>query len=98
MIDAQRATALARALGATPGQISAGLATAQLLPALAGIGLGIPAGLGLYILAGGHTAANPPTLWLLAVIPATLLVVAALTAIPVHIGAHRSIAQTLAAE
>ena len=66
---------------------------------MAAICLGIPAGLGLYILAGGHAAAaNPPILWLLAVIPGTLIVVAALTAIPAQNGAHRSIAQTLAAE
>ena len=45
-----------------------------------------------------HTRRNPPILWLLAVIPGTLLAVAALTAIPAQIGAHRSIAQTLAAE
>ena len=34
VIDAQRPTALARALGATPGQITAGLATSQLMPGL----------------------------------------------------------------
>src|SRR5258708_40221655 len=34
VIDAQTATALARALGATPRQVSAGLSTAQLLPGL----------------------------------------------------------------
>jgi hypothetical protein len=47
---------------------------------------------------GQHAAASPPISWLLAVVPATLIVVATLTAIPAHIGAHRSIAQILAAE
>ena len=90
VIDAQRPTALARALGATPGQITAGLATAQLMPGLLAACLGIPLGLALYQLAGGHVAqASPPVLWLLAVIPGTLIVVAALTAIPARIGANR---------
>jgi putative ABC transport system permease protein len=71
VIDAQRPTALARALGATPTQISAGLAGAQLLGAVPAICLGIPAGFGLYDLAGGNAdTATPPILWLLAVIRA----------------------------
>ena len=99
VIDAQIATALARALGATPRQISAGLTTAQLLPALVAACVGIPAGLLLYQLAGGHLSeATPPLLWLLAVIPGTLITVAAVTAIPARIGAHRSVAQVLRAE
>jgi putative ABC transport system permease protein len=99
VIDAQIATALARALGATPRQISAGLTTAQLLPGLVAACVGIPAGLLLYQLAGGHLSeATPPLLWLLAVIPGTLITVAAVTAIPARIGAHRSVAQVLRAE
>ena len=99
VIDAQIATALARALGATPRQISAGLTTAQLLPALVAACVGIPAGLLLYQLAGGHLSeATPPLLWLLAVIPGTLITVAAVTAIPARIGANRSVAQVLRAE
>ena len=46
-LDARRASALARALGATPQQVSAGLSAAQVLPALAGAILGIPGGLAL---------------------------------------------------
>jgi putative ABC transport system permease protein len=99
VIDAQAATALARALGATPRQISAGLTTAQLLPGLIAACVGIPAGLLLYQLAGGHlNEAQPPLLWLLAVIPATLIVVAAVTAIPARIGARRPVAQVLRTE
>ncbi len=96
MIDAQRPTALSRALGATPWQISAGLTAAQLIPDLIAACLGIPAGLALYQLAGGHLQeASPPLWWLLAVIPGTLLVVALLTAIPARIGAARSPAEIL---
>lgn len=94
VIDAQRPTALSRVLGATPWQMGAGLTVAQLIPGLVGSCLGIPLGLGLYHAAGGHDPA-PPLLWLLAVIPATLIVVALLTAIPARFGATRSPAEVL---
>ena len=99
VIDAQGATALARALGATPRQISAGLTTAQLLPALVAACLGIPAGLLLYGLAGGHVSeAQPPVTMLLTVIPGTLIAVALMTAIPARIGARRPVAEVLRAD
>ncbi len=98
VIDAQRPTALARAIGATRRQISVALTAAQLFPALAACCFGIPAGVGLYLLIGGAHRASPPVLWLVAVIPGTLLVVALLTAIPARIGAHRSIAEVLRTE
>ncbi|HET6866420.1 MAG TPA: FtsX-like permease family protein [Solirubrobacteraceae bacterium] len=99
VIDAQRPTALTRALGATPGQISAGLTTAQLIPGLLAACLGIPVGLLLYQVGGGDLQqATPPLWWLLAVIPGTLIVVAALTAIPARIGAQRPVAEVLRSE
>jgi putative ABC transport system permease protein len=99
VIDAQRPTALAKALGATPRQITAGLASAQLGPALLAAVLGIPIGLALYKFAGGNLGqASPPALWLGAVIPGTLIAVAALTAIPARIGANRSVADVLRSE
>jgi putative ABC transport system permease protein len=102
--DAQRASALARAFGTTPRQVTAGLCVAQLLPALAGVILGIPAGLGLYRLAahgathGHQLTVVPPLWWLLAVLPGALLVVAVLTAIPARIGARRPVALVLRTE
>ncbi len=48
--------------------------------------------------AGNPNRANPPTLLLLAVIPATLIIVAALTAIPANIGARRPVAEVLRSE
>jgi putative ABC transport system permease protein len=45
--DAMVSSALARALGATPRQVTAGLVAAQVLPAFAGAVLGIPLGIGL---------------------------------------------------
>jgi putative ABC transport system permease protein len=97
VIDARRSTALARALGATPRQISAGLTTAQLLPALVAAVLGIPVGLLVYRVSGGG-GASPPIVWLLAVIPGTLVVVAVLTAIPARIAGNRPVAETLRAD
>ncbi|MGH3407389.1 MAG: FtsX-like permease family protein, partial [Streptosporangiaceae bacterium] len=99
VLDAQRPTALARLLGATPAQISGGLASAQLLPGLIATIIGIPVGLVLYLAAGGNpTQSSPPILTMLAVIPVTLLVIAVLTAVPARIGANRPVAEVLRSE
>jgi putative ABC transport system permease protein len=96
VLDAQRPTAVARALGATPRQIATGLASAQLAPALVATILGYPIGLLLYLATGGNpTHANPPMLLLLAVTPGTLLAVSVLTAIPARIGANRPVVDVL---
>ncbi|HEY0999726.1 MAG TPA: FtsX-like permease family protein, partial [Streptosporangiaceae bacterium] len=47
MLDTRHPAALARALGATPRNVAAGLTAAQLLPAVPGVLLGIPLGIGL---------------------------------------------------
>jgi ABC-type antimicrobial peptide transport system permease subunit len=99
VLDARRPTALARALGATPGQITGGLASAQLLPGLIAAIIGIPLGFVLYVAAGGKpTQSSPPILMMLAVIPATLLAIAILTAVPARIGANRPVAEVLRSE
>jgi putative ABC transport system permease protein len=101
VVDARRSSAVARALGATPGQVSTGLSGAQVLPALFGALLGIPGGFGL-VNAVGHNAGSvvttPPIWWLAAVVIGTVVVVAALTAIPARIGARRSVAVVLQTE
>ena len=99
-LDAKHASALARALGATPHQVSTGLSAAQVLPALVGAALGIAGGLALFAaLGGGDDGVTGPPLWqLLAVAPITVLVVAALTAIPARLGARRPTAAILQAE
>ena len=99
-IDAKHSSALSRALGATPQQVSTGLSAAQVLPAFIGALLGIPAGLALFNAVGGDgDGVTGPPLWqLLAVVPATVLVVAALTTIPARLGARRPTAEILQAE
>jgi len=98
-LDARHSSALARALGATPQQVSAGLSAAQVLPALAGALLGIPGGIELIAAADPDSTTPIPPLWqLLAVVPGTVLVVAVLTAIPARLSARRPVAEILQSE
>jgi len=104
VLDNRHASALARALGATPRDMTAALAAAQVLPALAGAVLGIfPGGYVLFIaiigITGGDSSrATLPSLWqLLAVVLATVAVVAALTALPARLGGRRPVTDGLAA-
>ncbi|HWD53508.1 MAG TPA: FtsX-like permease family protein [Acidimicrobiales bacterium] len=98
--DARHASAVTRALGATPQQVTAGLSLAQMLPALIGSLLGIPGGFLLYNAAkhGGQSETMPPVPELLAVIVGAVLLVAVLTAIPARWGARRPVASILQAE
>jgi putative ABC transport system permease protein len=99
VLDGQRPSALARAFGATPYQVSAGLTAAQLIPALLGGILSVPAGMSLYRVAarvaGGAPNANLPASWMAAVIVGTVVVVAALTLFPARAGARRPVAAVL---
>ncbi len=89
-LDTRRSSALARALGATPGQIAAGISVAQLLPALAGALLGIPGGIGIYdAVKNAGSPVIPPAGWVAAMVLGTVLAAAILTAIPALIGARR---------
>ena len=98
-LDARHSSALARALGATPQQVSTGLSAAQVLPALVGAALGIPGGLALFAaLGGGGDGVSTPLWQLLAVVPVTVLVVAVLTILPARLGARRPVADVLRSE
>jgi putative ABC transport system permease protein len=99
VVDARRSSALTRALGATPRQITAGLSAAQVFPALAGALLGLPGGFALYsaVKHGGSTTL-PPVWWLIVLVLATVVVVAGLTALPARIGARRPVAPILQTE
>jgi putative ABC transport system permease protein len=101
VVDARRSSAVARALGATPGQVSAGLSGAQVLPALIGALLGIPGGFGLVEAVrqrSGSVITAPPVWWLAAVVIGAVVVVAVLTAMPARLGARRSVAVVLQTE
>jgi putative ABC transport system permease protein len=99
VLDTRRSAALARALGSTPGQVSAGIAAAQVIPAVPGALLGIPLGIGLFAVANSAgTVTVPPASWMAAAVLATLIAVAAVTSIPALIGARRSPGGVLQAE
>jgi FtsX-like permease family len=99
VLDARRSAALTRALGATPAQVAAGLAVAQMLPALAGAIAGIPAGLLLYAaVRTGGPMTYPPAWWLACVVIATPLVVGALTIVPSRLANRSGVAPILQAE
>jgi ABC-type lipoprotein release transport system permease subunit len=97
-LDTRHSAALARALGATPDQVSAGLSASQVLPALAGAILGVPGGIALAEALDDDPVTIPPTWQMLAVVLGSVLVIAALTAIPARITARRRVAPILASE
>jgi ABC-type antimicrobial peptide transport system permease subunit len=97
--DGRFSSALERALGATAGQVTAGLSMAALLPATPGAIIGVPLGIEVYhLLASGFSLAVPPAWELAGVVLATLFAVTVLTAIPSALGARRSPAQVLQTE
>ncbi|WP_031525879.1 FtsX-like permease family protein [Streptomyces sp. NRRL F-5123] len=79
-VQARHSLAVARTLGAAPGQVVSALCVAQLLPAVPAVAAGVPTGLVLYWLFGSQV--TPPGTWLLGAAGAVLLAVAALTALP----------------
>jgi ABC-type antimicrobial peptide transport system permease subunit len=99
VLDSRHFSAVVRSLGATPGQTVAGLSATQLLPALAGALLGIPAGTELYAaVQGAGPRGTPPAWWLLATVLGMVLAAAALTAVPTRAGTRRPTAEILQAE
>ena len=98
VLDFRRSAALARALGASPRQVSTGVAWAQVLPAVPGTLLGIPLGLGLFKAASAGNLTIPPAWWLVAVVLLTLAAVAVLASIPALLGTRRPAAEVLQAE
>ena len=99
VLDTGRASALARALGASPRQVTAGIAAAQVLPAVPGVLLGIPLGIGLFdVAAQGAGVVVPPALWLAGAALGTVVVLAVLAAIPARVGARRPVSPVLQAD
>jgi putative ABC transport system permease protein len=100
VLDARRTSALARALGATPQQVAAGLSAAQVLPALVGALLGIPGGIGLIAAVNrdGKHMTMPPLWWLAATVLGTVAAVAAITVVPAWLGTRRPAGEVLQSE
>ena len=100
MLDARQNSALARALGATPQQVTAGLSASQILPALVGALLGIPGGIGLVAAVNkdGKHMMLPPLWWLVATVLGTVVTVAAITVVPAWLGTRRPAGEVLQAE
>ena len=97
--DTRHTSALARALGATPREISAAVSSAQVISALPGALLGIPLGIGLFAVAShAGIVTIPPASWLAAAVLGTLLAVDALASIAARIGARRPPGEILQAE
>jgi putative ABC transport system permease protein len=99
VLDTRLVSALARALGASPDQVTAAIAAAQVLPAVPGALLGIPLGIGLFAAAAqGAGVVVPPAWWLAATVSTTLAVLAVLAAIPASVGTRRPVSPILQAE
>jgi putative ABC transport system permease protein len=101
VLDARYAAALARALGASPRQVTAGIAAAQVLPAMPGALLGVPLGILLFaaVNGGGAATTTVPSAWLLAAaVLGTLAAVAVLAAIPALVGGRRPVSPILQSE
>jgi putative ABC transport system permease protein len=97
--DSRHASAVTRALGATPEQLTLGLSAAQVLPALAGALLGLAGGFGLFTMATqGGSVSQPPAWWLIIAVLGTVIAVAGLTSIPARFGARLPIAEILQAD
>jgi putative ABC transport system permease protein len=99
VLDARRASALMRALGARVRQVSEGLVVAQVLSALPGAIVGVPLGIALFLAAvhGGRVAPEF-WVWIGATVVATLLGMAFLTLVPARIGAGHAVAEALQSE
>lgn len=96
-LDARRSLAVARAFGATPGQVTGALAIAQLPSAVLGTALGMPVGVGLYWLVAPMATA-PPGWSLLLAGTGVVAGAAALATVPARVGARRPVARALGSD
>ena len=94
--DGWHTSAISRALGATPDQITAALSACQVGPAIAGSLLGIAGGLGFFTIASqGGAVSQPPVWWLAVTVLATVALITILTAIPARLAVRGPVAQQL---
>ncbi|HXW79571.1 MAG TPA: FtsX-like permease family protein [Acidimicrobiales bacterium] len=99
VLDGRRASAVVRALGATPDDVASGLSGAQVLSATAGAVGGVPGGFLLYAaVSNGEHSIVPPVWWLATLVIGTVLAAVVLTGVPARFGARRPVAEVLQAE
>jgi ABC-type lipoprotein release transport system permease subunit len=105
VLDNRHSSALVRALGATSRDVSVAVATTQVLPALGGAVVGVLLGgpalfAAIMVITGGDSdrATLPPWWQLAALVAGTVLLVAALTAVPARLAGRRPVTATLGAE
>jgi putative ABC transport system permease protein len=97
--DSRHTSAMTRAVGAAPHQLTVGISAAQVLPALIGGLAGVAGGFELFTVANqGGNASEPPFWWLIAVVAGTVVAVAGLTTLPARFGARRPVAEILQSE
>jgi putative ABC transport system permease protein len=98
VLDTRHSSALSRALGATPRQVSLGQMAAQLIPAVPGAIAGVPLGILLFSAANSGKAASwPPAWWLAIAVTGTLTAIAAIAYLPAWLGTRQSAASVLQA-
>lgn len=97
-MESRVSMAVTRALGATPGQVSAGLSFAQLLPAVPGAVVGVYLGIFLFGIFSAGEITIPPSSWFVGSVLIALAATAALTALPARVAARHPVARTLSAE
>jgi putative ABC transport system permease protein len=97
-LETRRPLAIARTLGLTPDQAAFGIGLAQILPALPGVMVGIPVGIGLYAINDLRDVRMPSAGWILIAVVAIVLAVAVLTAITARIAARNPVAGVLSSE
>lgn len=98
-VDSRQPLGVARALGATTRQVSAGLSTALLIPSLPGVLAGIPLGLLLVEAASqGSGVTVPPAPWLAAATLGVLAAFLVLSSVPARAQARRLPADALQSE
>jgi putative ABC transport system permease protein len=98
VLDARRASATMRAIGARVQQVTRGLVVAQMLSALPGAIVGVGLGLLLFKAAVKGNGTLPSVPLLLVVVIGTLMTVAVLTTVPAQIGVRQSVSEVLSAE
>ncbi|GAB2795630.1 FtsX-like permease family protein [Amycolatopsis magusensis] len=97
--DARRSLAVARAFGATPGQVTGALTVAQLPAALGGAVTGVPLGAGLlWVFTAGPKTVAPPVWWLVTAAAGLALLVAVIATVPAVLDARRPVTPALQAD